>query len=435
LESARFRTIMLSRLPRSNAAARGLWVRAKSTAVSSVQEAVPLHKLEAALGDTQEAARERKARIFGDAPGIPVEGSDFDSKAFYDQVYGTNCEQVVGFLTIPIGAIGPLVINGKEFQVPLATTEGALVASANRGARAIREAGGATSRVLRDGMTRSPVLSFPSIVEASEFASWVSDPSRMEQLSEWFSTTTNFGQLRAVTPTVAGRYVYLRFEASTGDAMGMNMVGKGVNVVMEELLKVHSSATLVSLSSNMCTDKKPSAMNWVKGRGKSVVCEVVLSKEIVRNVLKTEIDALVQLNITKNLVGSALAGSIGGNNAHASNLVSAIYLATGQDPAQNVESSNCLVLMEPRNNGEELYVAVTMPSIEVGTVGGGTSLPVQRECLSQLGVAGAHSSTPGANARQLAEVVAATVLAGELSLNAALTSNHLISAHMELNRK
>jgi hydroxymethylglutaryl-CoA reductase (NADPH) len=185
----------------------------------------------------------------------------------------------------------------------------------------------------------------------------------------------------------------------------------------------------------MCTDKKPSAANWVNGRGKSVVCEVALPRLVVEHVLKTTVHDLAALNVTKNLVGSALAGSIGGNNAHAANLVTALFLATGQDPAQNVESSNCIVLMEPQDNGETLLVSVTMPSIEVGTVGGGTALPVQRELLRQLGLAGAHKDTPGANARRLAEVVAATVLAGEISLNAALSSNHLISAHMQLNRK
>jgi len=142
----------------------------------------------------------------------------------------------------------------------------------------------------------------------------------------------------------------------------------------------------------------------------------------------------VEVNVAKNLIGSAIAGSIGGFNAHASNIVTAMFLATGQDPAQNIESSNCMTLMEPVNDGRDLYVSVTMPSIEVGTVGGGTALPGQSACLSLLGVKGAHKDTPGTNAKQLARLVAATVMAGEISLVSALSSGHLIKSHMELNR-
>jgi len=396
-------------------------------------ENIPHHKLEHLLGDTLQAVQIRKDRFFPNAKGLPVLGSDFDAASFYDLVHGTNCENVVGFLTMPIGVIGPLRINDVDYTVPLATTEGALLASANRGARAIRESGGAQARVVRDGMSRSPVLSFESACAGAEFAQWVQSPEMFPKLSEWFSSTTNFGKLKSVKPTVAGRYVFLRFEATTGDAMGMNMVGKGVNAIIENILPIQPQCKLVALSSNMCTDKKPSAMNWVNGRGKSVVCEAVLSKQTVESVLKTTIPELIHLNITKNLIGSALAGSIGGNNAHASNLVTALFLATGQDPAQNIESSNCMLLMEAMD--DKIHVSVTMPSIEVGTVGGGTALPVQQCMLEQLGVAGANRESPGANAMKLSQIVAATVLAGELSLNAALSSNHLISAHMDLNRK
>lgn len=368
---------------------------------------------------------------------VPVLGEDFDAAGFYDHVDGRNCENVVGFVPLPVGVVGPLEVNGESFTVPLATTEGALVASVNRGARAIREAGGASAAVLRDGMTRSPCLRFDSAMHAADFAAWVSTDAQLEAMQAEFASTTSFGKLKGVKPTVAGRYVYLRFEAVTGDAMGMNMVGKGVNVVIERVLASSPVANtrLVSLSSNMCTDKKPSAMNWVNGRGKSVVAEVLLPRAVVENVLKTTIPELVKLNVAKNLVGSALAGSIGGNNAHAANVVTAVFLATGQDPAQNVESSNCIVMMEASEDGEELHVSTTMPSIEVGTVGGGTSLPAQRELLRLLGVDGSHPSHPGRNAQKLAQIVCATVLAGELSLNAALSSNHLISAHMALNRK
>ena len=191
---------------------------------------------------------------------------------------------------------------------------------------------------------------------------------------------------------------------------------------------------LLAVSGNVCTDKKPSAVNWIEGRGKSVTAEIVLSSKIIVDVLKCTVQSLVQLNTAKNLVGSAVAGSLGGNNAHASNVVTALFLATGQDPAQNVESSNCMTSMEAVNDGNDLHVSVTLPVEEVGTVGGGTGLTAQKACLEMLGVAGANSENPGDNARELAKVVAGAVLAGEISLMSALASNHLVSAHMKLNR-
>ncbi|KAG5457434.1 MAG: YML075Cp-like protein [Olpidium bornovanus] len=168
------------------------------------------------------------------------------------------------------------------------------------------------------------------------------------------------------------------------------------------------------------TDKKPAAINWIEGRGKSVVAECVVPGAVVRSVLKTSVETLVQLNISKNLVGSAMAGSVGGFNAHAANILTAVYIATGQDPAQNVESSNCITLMEAANNGEDLHLTCTMPSIEVGTIGGGTQLEPQGACLDLLGVRGPHPTEAGKNSRQLARIICAAVMAGELSLCSAL---------------
>lgn len=166
-----------------------------------------------------------------------------------------------------------------------------------------------------------------------------------------------------------------------------------------------------------------------------MVCEAVVPASVITSVLKTTVHALVDVNISKNLTGSAIAGSIGGFNAHAANVVTAIFIATGQDPAQNVGSSNCLTLMEPHGrNGEDLYITCTMPSIEVGTVGGGTVLPPQGACLEMLGVKGANMDSPGENAKQLARIVCATVLAGELSLMSALAAGHLVRSHLRHNR-
>jgi hydroxymethylglutaryl-CoA reductase (NADPH) len=226
--------------------------------------------------------------------------------------------------------------------------------------------------------------------------------------------------------------------------MGMNMISKGTEKALAHLSAVFPTMQLISVSGNYCTDKKPAAINWIEGRGKSVVSECVISGKIVESVLKTTVERLVRVNTSKNLIGSAMAGSIGGFNAHAANIVTAIFLATGQDPAQNVESSNCITLMERYlsshlyasvNDGKDLYLSCTMPCIEVGTVGGGTSLPAQSASLGLLGVKGANRENPGANAQGLAMIVCASVLAGELSLLSALAAGHLVKSHMEHNRK
>ncbi|KAL6217890.1 hypothetical protein ACLB2K_011107 [Fragaria x ananassa] len=226
----------------------------------------------------------------------------------------------------------------------------------------------------------------------------------------------------------------MRFTCSTGDAMGMNMVSKGVQNVLDFLQNDFPDMDVIGISGNYCSDKKPAAVNWIEGRGKSVVCEAVIKGDIVTKVLKTNVAALVELNMLKNLTGSAIAGALGGFNAHASNIVSAVYLATGQDPAQNIESSHCITMMEAINDGKDLHVSVTMPSIEVGTVGGGTQLASQSACLNLLGVKGANREAPGTNARQLASVVAGSVLAGELSLMSAIAAGQLVKSHMKYNR-
>eukprot|EP00253_Pinus_taeda_P019462 PITA_19462 len=173
-------------------------------------------------------------------------------------------------------------------------------------------------------------------------------------------------------------------------------------------------------------------MNWIEGRGKSVMCEAVIREAVVSKVLKTTVPALLELNMLKNLTGSALAGAMGGFNAHASNIVSSVFIATGQDPAQNIESSHCITMMEA--SGKDLHVSVTMPCIEVGKVGGGTQLASQAACLNMLGVKGANVESPGANAQTLARIVGGAVLAGELSLMSALAAGQLVKSHMKYNR-
>lgn len=351
----------------------------------------------------------------------------------YGRVFGANCEIVVGYVPLPVGLVGPLTINGQTVYVPMATTEGCLVASTNRGAKAITAGGGAMAEIVRDGITRAPCIRMGTAMEAAKLKQWCETPENFQVLKQAFESTTSFGKLKSCVPTVAGKNVYLRLTCFSGDAMGMNMVSKGSLAVIERLKEEFPSLALVALSGNMCTDKKAAATNWLEGRGKSVVVEAVIPEKIVRTVLKTTVKAMVDTNLHKNLIGSAMAGTIGGFNAHASNIVTAVFLATGQDPAQNVESSNCITLLEETEKGD-LWISCTMPSLEVGTVGGGTSLPAQAACLEAIGCKGG-GKTPGENARQLAKVVASATMAGELSLLAALAANTLVQAHMQHNRK
>ena len=366
------------------------------------------------------------------AQGLPY--SSFDEDNFYQQVLGTNCENVIGYVPIPVGFVGPLDLDGETTYIPMATTEGALLASTNRGCRALTASGGVSSSIFEDGMTRAPVLRMETARDAVNCKQWIENASNFERLKTAFESTTRFGKLDAVKASIAGREIFLRFKCMTGDAMGMNMISKGCMAALEVLRDEFPTYELLAVSGNVCTDKKPSAINWIEGRGKSVVAEAVLSSKVIVDVLKCTVGSLVELNVAKNLVGSAVAGSIGGNNAHAANIVAALYIATGQDPAQVVESSNCMTLMEPVNDGNDLHVSVTLPAIEVGTIGGGTGLPAQKACLEMLGIAGPNAENPGDNAGTLARVVAGAVLAGEISLMSALASNHLISAHMKLNR-
>eukprot|EP00548_Thalassiothrix_antarctica_P000069 CAMPEP_0194141524 /NCGR_PEP_ID=MMETSP0152-20130528/10919_1 /TAXON_ID=1049557 /ORGANISM="Thalassiothrix antarctica, Strain L6-D1" /LENGTH=627 /DNA_ID=CAMNT_0038840169 /DNA_START=171 /DNA_END=2054 /DNA_ORIENTATION=+ len=355
----------------------------------------------------------------------------------YSRVYGANCEVVVGYVPLPVGMVGPLTLNGESVYIPMATTEGCLVASTQRGVKAISSGKqGAICTILKDGITRAPCLRLPSATEAAQLAVWVSDPNNFQILKKAFESTTSFGKLLSAKTTVAGKNAYLRMVCFSGDAMGMNMVSKGSLAVID-LLRTHfPRIKLIALSGNMCTDKKAAATNWLEGRGKSVVVEAVIPKSVVEKTLKTTVKALVHTNIQKNLVGSAMAGALGGFNAHAANIVTAIFLATGQDPAQNVESSQCITLMEETEDGQgDLWISCTMPCLEVGTVGGGTSLPAQRACLECMGVAGGNRETPGANAKKLATMVAGATMAGELSLLAALAANTLVQAHMKHNRK
>ncbi|CAD6501571.1 BgTH12-01822 [Blumeria graminis f. sp. triticale] len=405
----------------------------------SLQGKIPGYALEKILRNTTRAVKIRRAIISRTAATSEtttlLEHSKLPYKNYdWDRVLGACCENVIGYVPLPLGVAGPLVIDGQSYFLPMATTEGVLVASTSRGAKAINAGGGAITVLTGDGMTRGPCVSFETLERAGAAKVWLDSEIGQKTMTKAFNSTSRFARLQSIKTALAGTYLYPRFKTTTGDAMGMNMISKGVEHALNIMATEagFDDMSIISVSGNFCTDKKPAAINWIDGRGKSVVAEAIIPAETVRNTLKTTVEAMVELNVAKNLVGSAMAGSIGGFNAHAANIVTAIFLATGQDPAQNVESSNCITMM--KNLRGNLQISVSMPSIEVGTLGGGTILEPQGAMLDLLGVRGSHPNNPGENARRLARIIAAAVLAGELSLCSALAAGHLVRSHMTHNR-
>ncbi|MEB2836454.1 MAG: hydroxymethylglutaryl-CoA reductase (NADPH) [Desulfurococcales archaeon] len=351
----------------------------------------------------------------------------------FEEIVGRNIENPIGAVQVPLAVAGPLRVEGEyargDFYVPLATTEGALVASINRGMKAVTLSGGARVRVVKDGMARAPLIRTPSVEDAVRLVEWVRENE--ERLREAASRKTRHGRLVEIQPFIVGNLVWLRLVYKTGDAMGMNMATIASDEVCREIeASYDGSMECVALSGNLCVDKKASHLNKLLGRGKYVVAEALLKRDVIEGVLKASAEAIHYVNLSKNLLGGAVAGNLG-FNAHFANIIAAIFIATGQDVAQVVESSMGYTWTEPR--GGDLYVSVTLPSLEVGTVGGGTWLPTQREALSIMGVAGG-GDPPGVNALKFAEIVAASVLAGEVNLLAALAAGHLARAHETLAR-
>ena len=337
-----------------------------------------------------------------------------------------RCDNWFGWLQVPVGVAGPMNIDGKMVVLPMATTEGALIASVCRGCKAVSQI---STICLDDQMTRGPVFKIASISSAAAFEKFICDS--YDSLRTAFESCSRHCKLIDIEQRVMGRYAFLRFSASTDEAMGMNMVTICTEAACSFLVNnFEGMVELVSLSGNFCIDKKASTVNILKGRGKYVVAECVIPKGAVESVLKTSVDMIVRTCLAKCWYGSSIAGAIGGNNAHAANIVAAAFMATGQDVAQVVESSACFTTMEKDENGD-LVATVTMPCLEVGTVGGGTLLPTQNACLCL-----ALKSFPDEkdSAVRLARIICAFVLAGEVSLLASLSEGSLVKAHLKLNR-
>ncbi|KAI1872144.1 uncharacterized protein JN550_004347 [Neoarthrinium moseri] len=405
----------------------------------SLKGKVPGYALERSLKDCTRAVKVRRSIIARTKATADLTNVLERSKLPYqnynwDLVLGACCENVIGYMPIPVGVAGPLVIDGQSYFIPMATTEGVLVASASRGCKAINAGGGAVTVLTGDGMTRGPCVSFETLERAGAAKHWIDSEAGQTVMKNAFNSTSRFARLQTMKTALAGTNLYIRFKTTTGDAMGMNMISKGVEHALNVMATEggFEDMQIVTVSGNYCIDKKPAAINWIDGRGKGIVAEAIIPADVVKSVLKTDVDTLVEMNISKNLIGSAMAASVGGFNAHAANMVAAIFIATGQDPAQVVESANCITIM--KNLRGSLQISVSMPSIEVGTLGGGTILEPQSAMLDLLGVRGSHPTTPGENSRRLARIVGAAVLAGELSLCSALAAGHLVRAHMAHNR-
>ncbi len=388
-----------------------------------------LHELDELVGvsDAVNIRREGVSRLTG--AGLEhVSNSSIDAGG----VVGRNIENMIGVIQVPLGVAGPLSVEGGfargDFYLPLATTEGALVASVNRGCSAIREAGSARVHIFQDSMTRAPVFKCEGLEAVVGLIEWVRENFDRMKLAS--GTTTRHGELLRVEPFVTGRTVWLRFGFDTKDAMGMNMVTIASDAICDLILSENAGVELVSLSGNMCVDKKPAAVNTLLGRGKTVVAETVIPDRVVASRLKTDSLRMVEVNYRKNLLGSARAGALG-FNAHAANIIAAIFIACGQDVAHVVEGSTAITTVERTDGG--VHLSVTLPALEVGTVGGGTRVETQRECLEMLGVAGS-GDPPGSNAKKFAEIIASAVLAGETSLIAAQAAQHLAEAHKRLGR-
>jgi hydroxymethylglutaryl-CoA reductase (NADPH) len=368
---------------------------------------------------TQEMAAERRA-FLREKTGVELE--HVGAHSFSPDILPGNVEQFIGVAQVPIGIAGPLLVDGEhaqgEFYVPLATAEGTLVASYNRGMRLLREAGGVKTTVLDDAMQRAPAFVFPSAREARAFGEWLDE--HFDEIKAAAESTTRAGRLRDIEQYSASRILFTRFNYTTGDAAGQNLTGKATAAACAWIHGQYPGIERFFLESNFATDKKSSQVNMLRTRGKRVVAEATIPSRLFEQVMRSSSEVMFAARQVSNL-GGFMSG-VNNNGAHSANGITALFIATGQDVANVAESSAAFVHAELRPSGD-YYYSVTIPSLIVATHGGGTGLATQRECLELLGCAGKG------NVRKLAEIVAATVLCGELSLGSAIVAEEWVAAH------
>jgi hydroxymethylglutaryl-CoA reductase (NADPH) len=347
--------------------------------------------------------------------------------SFDPHVTQGNIENFTGVAQIPLGFAGPLHILGEnaqgDFLIPLATTEGTLVASYNRGMKLLNLCGGVKVSVVGDAMQRAPVFVFEDARQGREFVRWVN--SNMDKIREEAEATSHVAKLVEIDSYLASKFVYLRFNYTTGDAAGQNMVGRATFATCSWIIDNYPGIKRFYLESNFATDKKASQINIMRTRGKRVTAEAVVKRDVLIQNMRVEPESLTYHYGIAN-IGSILSGA-NNNGLHSANAITAMFIATGQDVANVSESSAGIIYAEltPEN---DLYISITIPSLIVATYGGGTSLPTQRECLELLGAYGKGK------VNRLAEIVAGAVLAGELSLASAISSSDWVSSHEKYGR-
>lgn len=338
-----------------------------------------------------------------------------------------NCENFIGATQVPLGIAGPLLIKPlkRSYYLPLTTTEGALVASVNRGCKATGLSGGIETQVESVGPSRGPLFRVKNLKQAQKLTSFVK--KNFSKIKTVARKGEPFIELLKIEPQIVGKNVWLRCFFETHEAMGMNMATIATQRIAD-FIKKKLSIDCLALSGNLCVDKKPSWTNFITGRGKKVWAEVTINKKVVSEVLKTTPEKIVQIVSKKSQLGSALSGSLG-FNGHFANIIAALFLSTGQDSAHVVGGSLGITEAEVEKNGD-LYFSVYLPSLMVGTIGGGTGLPTQKEALGILGL----DKLKKGNSLVFAQIIGAAVLSGELSLTAALAAKHLAKAHQDLGR-
>jgi hydroxymethylglutaryl-CoA reductase (NADPH) len=347
--------------------------------------------------------------------------------SFDPHVTQGNVESFIGVAQVPIGLAGPLRIRGEhadgEFLIPMATAEGTLVASYNRGMKVLNESGGAVCTVVDDCMQRAPVFIFESAREARDFKAWLDE--HVDEIAAAAESTTSIGKLLYIDTYLAAKFAFLRFNFSTGDAAGQNMVGRATFAACSWILEQVDTVRRFYLESNFATDKKASQINIMRTRGKRVVAEVTIPRRVLTSIMRVEPESLFYHSGVAN-VGSFLAG-VNNNGLHSPNGITAMFIATGQDVANVAESSAAIVYVDLLPD-QSLYLSITIPSLIVATYGGGTSLATQRECLELLDCYGLGK------VNKLAEIIAGVVLAGEISLASAISSLDWVSSHEQYGR-
>jgi hydroxymethylglutaryl-CoA reductase (NADPH) len=370
--------------------------------------------------DYNREAAERRREFVEERTGASLE--HVSSYSFDPGILTGNVEQFVGVAQVPIGVAGPLLVDGEhaqgEFYVPMATAEGTLVASYNRGMRLLHEAGGVKTTIMDDRMQRAPAFLFESAREARDFRDWIDE--NFDEIKAAAETTTRSGKLQDIERYTAGRILYTRFNYTTGDAAGQNLTGKATAAACAWIKANNATIEHFFLESNFATDKKSSQVNMLNTRGKRVVAEATVPNELFERVMRSNTDLMYRARQVSNL-GGFMSG-VNNNGAHSANGITAMFIATGQDAANVAESSAAFIYAEKRDNGD-YYYSVTIPSLIVATYGGGTGLATQRECLEMLGCYGSG------NVQKLTEIVAATVLCGELSLGSAIVAEEWVEAH------